>query len=197
MKITTFKYFFSDAVKSLKRNVTLTIGSVITISATFFIVGLFLLYMILLNKNSATIFIINKQAVTIFRYVGVAVFLIVPPLSLLLIVNEIKMVVFSRRCEISIMKSVGATDWFIRWPFIIEGLVIGIIGAFVANLALFCAYSLICTIAKEFLTEISLVQPIFIIKTMILPFVIAGAFIVPIASIIALRKVLNCAVLES
>ena len=197
MKINTFKYFFPDAIKSLKRNVTLTIGSVITISATFFIVGLFLLYMMLLNKNSETIFIINKQAVTVFRYVGVAVFFILPPLSLLLIVNEIKMVVFSRRCEISIMKSIGVTDWFIRWPFIIEGLVIGIIGAFVANLALFCAYSLIFTIAKEFLTEISLVQPTFIIKTMLLPFVITSAFIVPIASIIALRKVLNCAVLES
>lgn len=41
------------------------------------------------------------------------------------------------------MKFVGATDWFILWPFIIEGLVIGIIGAFVGALLLFCIYSFI------------------------------------------------------
>ena len=43
--------------------------------------------------------------------------------------NTIKLTVFIRKNEISIMKYVGATDWFIRWPFIIEGLLIGIIGA--------------------------------------------------------------------
>lgn len=107
------------------------------------------------------------------------------------------MVMFSRRDEISIMRSVGATDWFIRWPFIIQGLVIGIIGAFAANLFLFCAYGLIYTKAMEFLTEISFVQPIFIVKSMFLPFIISGAFIGTIGSIIALRKVLNCAVFES
>ena len=39
---------------------------------------------------------------------------------------------YSRRKEIGVMKFVGATDWFIRWPFIFEGVIIGIIGALVA-----------------------------------------------------------------
>ena len=39
--------------------------------------------------------------------------------------NTIKLTVYSRRREVGIMKFVGATDWFIRWPFIIEGMVIG------------------------------------------------------------------------
>lgn len=191
MKANTFKYFFLDAMKSLKRNVTITIFSVITVSATFFIVGLFLLYLLSVNKNSAAIFIGNKEMVKVLRWLEVAVFIALPPFSLFLIVNAIRMDVFSKKSEIAIMKSVGATDWFIRWPFIIQGLVIGIIGAFVGNLSIFFVYSLIYTKAMEFTVELSLVQPIFVINTMFWQFGIAGAFIGPIGSIIALKKFLT------
>ena len=50
-------------------------------------------------------------------------------ISIFIISNTIKLTVFARRKEINIMKFVGATDWFIRWPFIIEGIFIGLIGA--------------------------------------------------------------------
>lgn len=50
-------------------------------------------------------------------------------ISVFIISNTIKLTVFSRRKEINIMKFVGATDWFIRWPFIIEGMLIGVLGA--------------------------------------------------------------------
>lgn len=59
----------------------------------------------------------------------VTVFLIV---SVFIISNTIKLTVFARRKEISIMKYIGATDWFIRWPFVVEGVIISIIGAGVA-----------------------------------------------------------------
>ncbi|RCX18328.1 cell division protein FtsX [Anaerobacterium chartisolvens] len=49
--------------------------------------------------------------------------------SMLIISNTIKLTVFARRREINIMKYIGATDWFIRWPFIVEGVIIGIVGA--------------------------------------------------------------------
>jgi len=52
--------------------------------------------------------------------------------SMFIIANTIKLTVFARRKEINIMKYVGATDWFIRWPFVIEGVIIGFIGALVA-----------------------------------------------------------------
>lgn len=52
--------------------------------------------------------------------------------STIIISNTIKLTVFARRKEISIMKYIGATDWFIRWPFIVEGVIIGIIGAIAA-----------------------------------------------------------------
>lgn len=184
-------------MKSLKRNVTITIFSVITVSSTLFIVGLFLLYLLSVNKNSATIFIGNEGMVKVLKWIEVAVFIVLLPVSLLLIVNAIKMSMFQRRSEISIMKFVGATDWFIRWPFIIEGLVIGITGAFVGNLSLFFVYSFIYTKTMEFTPELSLVQPAFVTNTMLCPFGIAGAFIGPIGSIIVLRKILKFVVCES
>jgi cell division transport system permease protein len=52
--------------------------------------------------------------------------------SVLLISNTIRLSVFARRREIEVMKLVGATDWFIRWPFVIEGLVLGAVGGALA-----------------------------------------------------------------
>jgi len=52
--------------------------------------------------------------------------------SLVLILNAIRMAIFARRREISVMKLVGATNWFIRVPFMLEGLIQGLLGALVA-----------------------------------------------------------------
>ena len=52
--------------------------------------------------------------------------------SVFIISNTIKLTVFARRKEINIMKYIGATDWFIRWPFVVEGVIIGITGAIIA-----------------------------------------------------------------
>ncbi|MCX7746183.1 MAG: permease-like cell division protein FtsX [Clostridia bacterium] len=59
-------------------------------------------------------------------------------ISTFIIANTIKLTVFARRKEINIMKYIGATDWFIRWPFVVEGIVIGLIGAVIA--LIFTAY---------------------------------------------------------
>jgi cell division transport system permease protein len=52
--------------------------------------------------------------------------------SVLLIANTIRLSLFARRREVEVMKLVGATDWFIRWPFVIEGVVVGALGAAIA-----------------------------------------------------------------
>lgn len=190
----TFKYLSIQAVKNLKQNFTITIFSISTISATFFIIGLFLLYLLSVNKNSATLFKGANQMSALLRLTEVAVLFVLPIVSLFLIVNGFKMAVFARRDEINIMKSIGATNWFIRWPFIIEGLVVGITGAFVGSLALFILYSFISTAVGDNL-DLSLVQLTFIIK-MFLSFGMVGTFMGPIANIIALRRILNCTVWE-
>ncbi|MCR4436377.1 MAG: permease-like cell division protein FtsX [Clostridiales bacterium] len=67
--------------------------------------------------------------VRVISTVLISVLLIV---SMFIISNTIKLTVFARRKEIGIMKYIGATDGFIRWPFVVEGVIIGIIGAVLA-----------------------------------------------------------------
>jgi cell division transport system permease protein len=57
----------------------------------------------------------------------IAVLLLV--VSLMLIANTIRLSIYARRREIEVMKLVGATNWFIRWPFVLEGLIVGLVGA--------------------------------------------------------------------
>ncbi|MHB8693570.1 MAG: cell division protein FtsX [Solirubrobacteraceae bacterium] len=52
--------------------------------------------------------------------------------SVLLIANTIRLSLYARRREVEVMKLVGATDWFIRWPFVIEGTLVGAVGALLA-----------------------------------------------------------------
>ena len=56
--------------------------------------------------------------------------------SMLLIANTIRLSLYARRREVEVMKLVGATDWFIRWPFVIEGVLVGILGGVLAVLML-------------------------------------------------------------
>jgi cell division transport system permease protein len=58
---------------------------------------------------------------------AVAVLLLV--VSLMLVANTIRLSIYARRREVEVMKLVGATNWFIRWPFVIEGLIVGLFGA--------------------------------------------------------------------
>jgi cell division transport system permease protein len=69
---------------------------------------------------------------------GMVVGLIV--ITLFVIVNTIRLAVYARRQEIEIMKLVGATDWFIRWPFVLEGVLYGLVGALVACVVVLAAY---------------------------------------------------------
>ena len=124
------------------------------------------------------------------KVVGGGLFVILIGVSIFLIMNTTKLTVFSRRREVGIMKFVGATDWFIRWPFVIEGMVIGLIGATLACTVLFFAYNgLVKWIASQ-LVFISLVPTTYILSTLSWEFMIGGIIVGGVASIIALRKFL-------
>lgn len=76
----------------------------------------------------------------LLRTIGIVVLLLVGVTVLLIVVNTIRMAVMSRADEIEIMRLVGASDAFVRWPFIFEGLLVGLFGA-VVTLSLLLAAS--------------------------------------------------------
>lgn len=67
----------------------------------------------------------------VIRDIGIVFVIALFVTSMFLISNTIRITIFSRRREIEIMKLVGATNWFIRWPFIVEGMLIGLFGAII------------------------------------------------------------------
>lgn len=81
------------------------------------------------NSDLADKLVSVRKAVTIVIAGMVALLFIV---SLFIISNTIRITMFSRKLEISIMKAVGATNWFIRWPFMIEGMAIGVTAGIVS-----------------------------------------------------------------
>ncbi len=70
---------------------------------------------------------------------GIAVLAMMLIVALFVIVNTIRIAVHARRDEIEIMKLVGATDWFVRWPFILEGMLVGALGAVAATVVVLIA----------------------------------------------------------
>ena len=85
-------------------------------------------------------FVEIQQAVT---KVGRGLVLVLMAVSIITVGTTIRLSVFARRREIEIMKYVGATDWFIRWPFIIEGIIVGLFGAIISILLIIAASSAI------------------------------------------------------
>ena len=81
------------------------------------------------NDDVADKLVSIRRAVTI---VSAGIVLLLFFVSLFIISNTIKITMFSRKLEISIMKAVGATNWFIRWPFMVEGVLLGIIAGVVS-----------------------------------------------------------------
>ena len=294
MKINTINYFIVDALKSIKRNITVSFAAMLTVLVTFFVLGTFTLVGLNFNKTiedvadkieikvylQDDIKLVNKREVEIklseqdgvkavtyeskdeaftklkkdlegnsgmlegyslennplassyivtledasyasnvtkavedmtgvesvtnqqeliekisrvvdfVQILGVILFFVFIGVSIFLIMNTIKLAVYSRRREVGIMKFVGATDWFIRWPFVIEGIVIGAIGALLSSIVLYFAYNAVFKWIVSSMFIVNLVQPQFVLTTLLACFVGGGILIGAIGSIFALRKFL-------
>ncbi|MGL4773255.1 MAG: permease-like cell division protein FtsX [Clostridium sp.] len=295
MKASSIKYFILDALKSLKRNRTISVAAIVTVIITFFIFGTFTLVAINFNKNIQDVaskvelkvflddeiklgdrrqievilqeqpgvkeviyeskdeafksfqesmkendgilqgydltnnplpasFIVkledpnyaldvsnavrelsgvedigNQQDLidTISGFVkgvqvvGIGLFIIFVAVSIFLITNTIKITVYSRRREVGIMKFVGATDWFIRWPFIIEGVIIGAVGSLLSTGVLYFMYKVTFDTIINNMIAISLVPPTFVFSTLLWGFLAGGIIVGAIGSTTALRKFLD------
>lgn len=98
------------------------------------------------------------KANRIFSVASVIVMLLLGAISVMIIMNTIRISVVNRRVEINIMKYVGATDWFIRWPFIIEGIIIGLVGAMVPLILGFPIYAKVTSAIFQYLPVIKFIQ---------------------------------------
>ncbi len=122
----------------------------------------------------------------------IMVFLII--VSIVVVSNTIKLTVFARAKEIEIMKYIGATNWFIRGPFLIEGILIGVISSAVSAVATFFIYrEIISLVGKQFMTIMSspLVPAGYLSVNLILIFLAIGVSIGACGSIVSMRKFLD------
>ena len=112
-------------------------------------------------------------------------------IAIVIMSNTIRLTVFNRRKEINIMKYIGATDRFIKIPFIIEGILIGFIGALIALIVISIGYILLSNYLSGAIDLFTLMPYISIAPFLIGLFVITGSFIGMIGSLISMRKYLN------
>ena len=115
--------------------------------------------------------------------------------SIFIISNTIKLTVHARRKEISIMKYVGATNGFIRWPFMVEGILIGIISSFITVLILGITYN---SVAEKIITSLAGVRVSLNLLTfsdmfnlLIIVYLVLGIGIGTIGSAISMKKYLE------
>lgn len=294
MKINTINYFIVDALKSIKRNITVSFAAMLTVLVTFFVLGTFTLVGLNFNKTiedvadkieikvylQDDIKLVNQREVEIklaeqegvkavtyeskdeaftklkkdlegnsgmlegyslennplassyivtledasyagdvskavedmtgvesitnqqeliekisnvvdfVQILGVVLFFVFIGVSIFLIMNTIKLAVYSRRREVGIMKFVGATDWFIRWPFVIEGMIIGVVGSLLATAILYFIYRGVFGFIASNLLIANLVPVSFVLTTLLGGFLLGGIVVGAIGSIAALRKFL-------
>ncbi len=128
------------------------------------------------------------------RKTGIVVIFVLIAISTFIIHNTIKLTVNSRNREINIMKYVGATNWFIRWPFLAEGTILGLIGALIASGFMKFAYDYVFELMhSDFYVLVSayVIPPFDLMQDVLFLFVIIGAGIGALGSIWSMRKYLN------
>lgn len=113
--------------------------------------------------------------------------------SIVVVSNTIKLTVFARAKEISIMKYVGATNWFVRGPFLVEGIIIGLISSAVAAGIVYVFYSrVVDLIGVQVMTILSspLVPASYLLSNLVIIFIAMGVGIGSTGSVISMRKFL-------
>lgn len=109
----------------------------------------------------------------------------------LLIANTIRLAIYARRREIGIMKLVGGTNWFIRMPFVFEGMLEGMLGALLASLAIVGGKEFGLDRAQEFLVFLPITVGYDEVLQTFLILVTVGMFIGALGSVMALRRFLD------
>lgn len=125
------------------------------------------------------------------RLAGLAVVVLLVAATIFLISNTIRLTVFARRREINIMKLVGATDWFIRWPFVLEGLCLGLVGSVPAVMLVVRFYHWLAAGVYQTLPFIPLLPPDAVLGRLQLLLLGIGILVGATGSAISMRRFLR------
>ncbi|WP_242847904.1 permease-like cell division protein FtsX [Inediibacterium massiliense] len=128
------------------------------------------------------------------RTIGIFIIGALILISMFVVANTIKLTVMARNKEINIMKYVGATNWFIRWPFLIEGMMIGLFGSLIALGIVGAGYKKLFDVITQKLyvmfTAYMIPAPI-VIESITIIFIVLGVGIGALGSIFSMRKFLK------
>lgn len=125
------------------------------------------------------------------RVVGLSVMGLIGLAAVFLISTTIRLTVFACRREVSIMKFVGATNWFIRWPFLLEGTVLGFLGSLTAVILVYSLYTPVADYMRTSLPFVPVRADAGFLLTISEIILATGVFIGALGSIISLRKFLK------
>ena len=127
----------------------------------------------------------------LMRIFGVALMVLLAGATIFIISNTIRLTVFARRKEIAIMKYVGATDWFIRWPFLMEGVVLGFVGGILAAVALRSFYAAMAAKIYNTLAFFPLMPQYPFMNYVTVTIILSGMVVGAIGSTISLKRFLK------
>ncbi|MEI7885230.1 MAG: permease-like cell division protein FtsX [Clostridia bacterium] len=125
------------------------------------------------------------------RLGGLAIIIFLSIAAVFLVSTTIRITVFSRKKEINVMKLVGASDWFIRWPFFIEGMFLGLVGGLVADIGLYFGYQFILTEFGSTLLFITLWNDPQAFLELLFVLLMSGMLVGAFGSLISVRRFLN------
>jgi cell division transport system permease protein len=129
--------------------------------------------------------------VTWVRYFSGFLMILLSLVSVLVISNTIRIAMSARKVEINIMKYIGATDWFVRWPYIVEGLVIGLIGSAIGYFLVVFLYDYLLNNYAYRLEILKFVDVQHIAREIIPVYLVIGVFVGIIGSLVSIRKYLK------
>lgn len=125
------------------------------------------------------------------RIISMVLILLLALAAVFLIATTIRLAVFSRRKEIYLMKLVGATDWFIRWPFFLEGIILGVVGSLIAIGLLILAYGSLLESIQNAIFFIPLIENGKILTSIYLSLLGAGAVLGVLGTWFSLNRFLD------
>ncbi|HVN67089.1 MAG TPA: permease-like cell division protein FtsX [Candidatus Sulfotelmatobacter sp.] len=132
-----------------------------------------------------------KALISAVRVGGISMIVLLSLATLLIVVNTIRLTVLARETDIYIMKLVGATNNFVRWPFIIEGVMIGVIGGLSAFLVLKFSYDAVCARVGSALPFLPLVNDLTILTAVYATLIVGGTFLGMLGGYISVSRILK------